>query len=417
MFGYNCPNVRNESIGVYTNNPLVWFYRGVSQPQLQFAQEQLIDEIAETVGMNPLDYRLKHHLVDQNVEPIERAAETIEWRGRWTGPGTDTGIKKRGLGMCMSFYGPQGPDYIPSSEQASVRIQYDGSVILNTTYNNIGSGGPTCFQQMCAEELGIPFEGVIHEWGDSVYGPPCAGSWGSHETRALGRAVVEASLDAKRQLLQGAAEQLGVTVEELEINWEEAKVYVKTTPDTNLSFTSIVPSAWGYLHGELIGTGNANLTPEELETPTPTDLSTVQTEVEVDTETGQVEVLSMVIGFNIGKAINPLTLHNQLIGGCMQALRHGLTEREILDESTGKMLNPNFLEYKTTTMEDVPAFTNAIWNEHADPVGPYGAKGVGEAPLAFTDAAIANAIYNAIGVRFYELPVTPDKVLAALGKV
>ncbi|MCH8186952.1 MAG: molybdopterin-dependent oxidoreductase, partial [Chloroflexi bacterium] len=427
---YRCPNVRYDGYLTYTNQPPAGSYRALGAPQGHFALEVLMDRIAESLGMDPLDFRLKNHVGVEgqpgervtprdeiiDTQPVEggvpfssnglrecliRGAEAIGWRNRQPGFAGQSGPVKRGLGMSMFLYrgGPGG------RSTARVRLASDGRFELEAGLMDVGEGSLTVITQMTAETLGVPYELVRTTFGDTETTPPAPITAGSTATFSTGLAAREAASRLRARVLELASAQLATGPDELDIR--EGAVVVASDPSRRVALADIAGRA----------------PPEELvfeATVSPGSKDYVVNsfgahfaEVEVDTETGAVRVLRYVAAHDSGRIINPRLAVNQVEGGVSQMLGFTLTEEMLTDARNGSTLNASFLEHKSPTILDYPEI-EVIFADVEDPVGPFGAKALGEPPSIGVAPAVVNAIYNATGIEMRDLPATPDRVLEAL---
>jgi len=333
-------------------------------------------------------------------------------------------MKKRGIGMACLVHANSCRYYYDSESSAcDVKVHDDGSVTVISGVVEIGQGGETIMAQIVAEELGIAYEDVkvITSLGtDST--PEDLGAYASRSAFISGRAAQAAARDAKQKLFQVAAKMLEAGPEDLES--KDRKIYVKGSPDRSVAFKDAVlahlynPKYTGHT---LFLMGQASVDVEGSEVPTRetgygnsfmgTIYAAHVAEIEVDTETGEIQVLKHSSAVDIGRAINPLACESQIRGAVTQGLGYTLLEDIIWEE--GKTLNPNFLDYRIPTIFDALE-VETVMVEVGNPQGPFGAKGVGEPAMVPVPAVINNALYNAIGIRFHELPITPEKVLNAL---
>ncbi|MCL5959883.1 MAG: molybdopterin-dependent oxidoreductase [Chloroflexi bacterium] len=417
---YKVPNVNIVSRCVYTNKTVAGAFRGYGNPQVSFARESLLDVAAEKLGMDPVEFRLKNlvsrgdSIVTGQVlhsvgirDCLTKATE----RAGWGKPPTKA---DRAIGFaCLEHTA----GILASA--AFLKINEDGTVLVLTGAIEIGGGQQTILAQIAAEELGVPLEHIGMVMGDT---DATAYDWAtvaSRTTYNVGNAVKIAATDAKKQLLEMAAERLEARVEDLEI--VDAIISVKGAPDRGVSVREVSFDAHYHKGGPILGRGS--FYPEE-PSRDPSIMAGVATalwpthiygtqvaEVEVDRDTGQVKVVNMVAAHDVGTAINPLNIEGQIEGGLTIGLGYALSEEILFDG--GKTLNPSLIDYKLPTAADVPPIEPIIVEDY-DPTGPFGAKGVGEPGLVATAPAIANAVYRAVGVRIKDLPITPEKVLRAL---
>jgi xanthine dehydrogenase molybdenum-binding subunit len=421
---YRSPHVKFEGKLVYTNNPIASGMRGYGEPQAMWPVESQMDEIAEKLGMDPIEIRMKNHVQAGEVnlkraglsvsscgldDCIRRGAERIGWEKRQKKPGAEGGVKKRGIGMGLGMHVSGAWPVLPQRPSAVLYLNEDGTVTWVCGANDIGMGRFTIFSQIIAEELGVRLEDVNVVPASTDTAPCDRGSGATGGTYVQGRAVQLAAADLKRQLFERAARMLNADSEGLEA--KDGRIYVKGTPDRFIKIADVAAAAtsWPEPHTFI---GKASYHPPGNAPPFAANFA----EVEVDTETGDVKVLRIVSAIDVGKAINPLLMEGQIEGGLQMALGYALTEQVMVDKDTGRVLNPGFTDYKVLKASDMPPM-DVIIVEAIDPTGPFGAKGVGECPVAPTAPAIANAIYNAIGVRIRDLPITPEKILKGLREV
>jgi CO/xanthine dehydrogenase Mo-binding subunit len=410
---YRCPNLKVEGYSVYTNKPEGGFMRCVGHPMPQFAQEVHMDAIADKLGMDPVQFKLKNyaHLEDGDQdrklpftsngmeECIKKGAEAIGWRERWQKPASSSGPVKRGLGMAVHAC-RHGAMTVPAS--GMVKINADGTVNVFTGTADIGGGQKGAMAMIAAEELGIPFETVSVTSADTEATTDTGGSTGSRQTMTGGTGIRLAAADAKNQLLEIAAKELKTEKSKLEIR---NGVIYPLGSDKGISFEAVVAKA----PASIVGRGIGKL-PEGKIIHT---FAAHFAEVEIDTRSGAVKVIKLVAAHDVGRAINLLGVENQIEGGAIQGMGFGLMEDQILDKNSGICLNPNLVDYKMFTIKDIPEILPIVV-ESIDPYGPFGAKGVGEPPYSVPAPAIANAIYNAIGVRFNEIPINIRSILEGL---
>ncbi|MFQ5851758.1 MAG: xanthine dehydrogenase family protein molybdopterin-binding subunit [Candidatus Binatia bacterium] len=412
---YRIPHVKVDGYAVYTNKPVAGAFRGYGIPQGAWACEQHTDELAKRLGMDPLEFRLRNVYVDGDVsywgeelhsvglkETLLRAAEAIEWnKARSKGIG-------RGL-ACISK-----PTRTPTTSAAATLINGKGEVKVLAGTVEIGQGSNTILSQVAAEELKVPIEKVQMAPLDTDVIPFDASTTSSRSTYHMGNAVRRAAIDAREQLEEMASPMLEAKGEDLAVS--DGKVVLKDQPQMGLPIGEVVRRKLG-TNGVL--RGNGSYTYEigkdlDLETGHSDHASafymyaTQAAEVVVDEETGRVRLLRMAAAHDMGKAINPLNCVAQIEGGLAMGIGAALHEQLVIDDS-GKVCNPSFLDYHLVTSLDLPKVIPIIV-ECGEPEGPYGAKGLGEPVLAPTPAAIGNAVANALGVRIYDLPLTPERV-------
>jgi xanthine dehydrogenase molybdenum-binding subunit len=299
------------------------------------------------------------------------------------------------------------PD-IKEVSSALLKMNEDGTVNLLTGVADLGTGAQTVMAQIAAEELGLPFEDIQVISGDTDVVPFDIGAYGSRTTYVGGGATKKAAAELKSRLLNLASDRLEAAVEDLGIR--EGTVFVKGVPSSRITVKELIKGEGNVPAHTLIGQATH-------EAKVAYSFAAHFAEVEVDTETGQVAVKQVVAVHEVGRAINPIGVEGQIEGGVQQGIGHSLTEDYIIDKKTGRSLNASFVDYKMPLSMDMPKIKSIILEEVPHPTAPFGAKGVGEDPIIAIGPAIANAIYDAIGIRFRELPITPEKVLRALREV
>jgi xanthine dehydrogenase molybdenum-binding subunit len=271
-----------------------------------------------------------------------------------------------------------------------------------------GQGAMGVLAQIAAEELGLHIEDIHVITGDTDVTPFDMGSYGSRTTYVLGNAVLGAARDAKTQLLARAEKILDAPSDMLDI--KDRQIFVKEMPSKTISVAEVTRASIYDQEGEGLNISGRSSFNASNSAPA---FQAVFTEVEVDTETGEVEVLKMVMAQDVGRAINPASAEGQLEGSAAQGIGYALSEDFVIDHGTGRTLSDSYHLYKIPTTLDMPEI-EIILVEQDDPSGPFGAKGIGEAGSVGVAPAIANAIYHAVGVRIKELPITPEKIFEAL---
>jgi len=429
-------NVRFHNSGVNTNKFGSGCIRGVGDVPQALAINQAVDMLAEKLGVDPLTIWKKNHTrtgdprrtmgfpgktvsSEAYDELIDKGAEAIEWGRKWRGWGKPyevTGPKKRGVGMAAAVH-VSGIPFLPAA--STIRVNHDGTAQVSIGFTELGTGCKTTFAQICAEVLGLKFEDAYVVKDVDTDTVPYALMTGASSALHVGGSVVKlAAADAKRQILEMAhtapwsPDSLKKGVEKPEdLDIKDSFIFVKADPSRRAAIKEVVAPPFAPM---VIGRANR----QDLPFPGPTAYITLAgfADVEVDTETGKVNILKLVAGHDSGRIINPEVCENQVYGGTLQSLGYALMEEVAFDPATGKPLNPALSDYWWPTSLDTPPM-DVIFSDNIDPVGPLGAKGIGEAPAICPHAAIASAIYNAIGVRMNELPLTPDKVLEALGRI
>jgi xanthine dehydrogenase YagR molybdenum-binding subunit len=384
------PAWRHTHADVYTNAGEARPFRAPGSPQGCFSMEQLMDEMAEKLGIDPLEFRLRHDANPARQQEWRLGAERIGWARRQA-PGSGKGPLKRGLGLGASVWGTGG-----GGSHAEIKIFADGTVELRIGTQDIGTGTRTIVAAVAAEELGLPIGAVRPLIGDSDY-PYSGGSGGSTTAPSVAPAVKNTAEQAKLQLAELAAPHLGV--EPGQVRFEGSRLHGK---GQSLS--------WQEVCG-LLGTQTLSASGQWVEGLSSAGVAGCQfAEVEVDTDTGRIQVLKVVAVADCGLVLDRLTTDSQVNGGVIQGLSYALFEERLLDPVTGTMVNPEFENYKIAGALETPQIEVILFDE-----AQRGVIGIGEPPTIPTAAAIANAVYNAIGVRLRQLPMTPDRVLQALG--
>jgi len=431
---YAVPNIRYEGFLVYTNNVYGGAFRGYGNPQITYAIEIQLDKIAEALKIDPAEIRLFNANKANSVtasgckigscglgDCIETVVEESGWKDKKVKE-RKSGSKRRGIGIACMIHGGSGVKFFfgtdCNSSSAIAKINTDGSVDILTGSAELGQGSNTTLAMIAAEELGVSLEAINIINGDTDTTPPCGGAWGSRQTFMAGNAVKYAAAEAKDQILKVVSDLLEAPVEDLLI--EKGKVFVKGSPSRFVTVAEASADSWRNRGTPIVGKG-VNVDPWSVQPDMKTGYGNVSSayafaaqaaEVEVDTETGCVEVIDFWCAHDVGKAINPLGAEAQIKGGVISmGLGYALMEALVL--KNGAVQNTNFADYKIPTMLD--AFdVKTYLIEPIDKYGPFGAKGVGEPAMIPSAAAIANAIHDAVGVWINDLPITPEKVFAAL---
>jgi CO/xanthine dehydrogenase Mo-binding subunit len=419
---YRIPHLAVEGHAAYTNNTSAGSVRTPTGPQVCWAVEQHTDSLARAVGVDPYAFRMKNLVEEGDEGPtgqifdrigvkecLERAAALISWGGAPPAPG-------EGLGLACGWWLTAG---MPSS--VTLKLNDDGTVTALTGANENGSGAVQGLIQIIAEELSIPTNGVSVVYQDTDVGGWDAGSSGSQTVFSVGRALQRAAEDLRQQIREVAAAMLEVDPADLVI--DQAAVQVRGVPGRLVSLGDVAGRSSATV-GPLSGRGSVPA-PEMPEAraaggcagrasfpafAAPTFCAHAA-RVHVDDESGVVTVLEAAAAQEVGRAINPLGIEGQMEGGLVHGIGNALTERSQFDD--GRMLNAGFTDYKLITAADAPPIKTAIV-ESPDKDGPYGARGVGEPPVLAIAGAIGNAVRAATGAHVTRMPMTPDRVYAAL---
>jgi xanthine dehydrogenase molybdenum-binding subunit len=453
---YRVPHVRFSADCVYTNNPITGAVRGYGNPQSTFFVETMMDRLAEAVGLDPVDFRLRNANRPNEETPqglkitscgLKECLEAVAARADKGSPHSvvngqhsaratrhsPLATRQRGIGFASTLnVGGGARIYRSDGCGAIVKVDDFGHVSLITGSTEIGQGSETVLAQIVADVLGVKVEDINVLNSDTDVKPWDVGVHASRTTFIAGNAAHLAARDARRQIFETAAEMLGVPPDRLIAR--DGRVMVNSHQPSAASHTCTARKCRCQPSVELgkvararhFREGGAVIMGEGWYDP-PTKLVDKETykgnisatygfgsqmaEVEVDTETGKVRVLRLVCANDVGRAINPMAVEGQIEGGAQMGLGYALTEEVIVKE--GRVLNPDFLDYRLFTAADMPEIESIII-ETDDPQGPFGAKGVGEMGGTPTAAAIANAIYDAVGIRLTTLPMTPERVLKAL---
>jgi xanthine dehydrogenase YagR molybdenum-binding subunit len=410
---YRCPNVRTEQTAVYTNTGPAVAFRAPGHVEAAAALESAMDELAQALEMDPVELRLRNYAErdQQKDQPYtspeslrrcsEQSTRAFGWRD-YRKPAPD-GAKRRGIGFAAHDWGGGGhpPGY------AWVKLNPDGTADIVTGTQDIGTGTRTGLAQVAAEELGMPIEDVRMHLGDTGYGPYAPVSSGSATQATIGPAIRAAAFDAKRQLFEAAAVYLETQTDKLSMH--DGKLFVAGRPGQVGVPVGDVMSAIAPVM--ILGQGAREPNPEGKSVGT---FGAQCIEVEVDTETGDIEVLRVVASHDCGRIVNPTMVDSQIIGAVTQGLGFALIEERVVDHRLGVVLNANLEEYKVPTVADIPSIEHAAVDVPDVEANSTGAKGIGEPPLVPTAPAIANAVFDAIGVRFREFPLSRRRVLDAL---
>ena len=435
---YRCENVRLEGRCVYTNSPIAGAFRGYGCVQSYYGLDIQMDEAAEKLGIDPAELKLRNAVRTGDLAPsnhpvlghgledcIRRGIAEVGWAALRKRSRAGEGVVKNGWGIGCEMHGSSAYPGIKEQGNAIVKMNEDGSVVLMTGTAGLGTGAHTALAQIVAEELGVRFDDVSVMHGDTNVVPWDIGAFASHTTYMGGRAAQMAATEVKKQLLERAAGLLDVSAAELEVCGGVISVRhatadgdaldpatpldasgARSTP-ISISVRDAVSPRKGIPAAQFVGTATYYPTKSY-------SFAAHFVEVKLDTETGKIEVVQVVPVHEIGKVIHPVAAAGQIEGGIQQGIGHALYEDYQIDMTTGRSLNANFVDYKMPLAMDMPPIRTIILETAPDPGGPFGAKGVGEDPIVAIGPAIANAVYDAIGVRFRHYPIRPEQVLQAL---
>jgi CO/xanthine dehydrogenase Mo-binding subunit len=424
---YKIPNLRLEAVDVMTNSYKSGPYRCVSHPNGTFALETTMDKAAYAIKMDPIEFRLKNLNETGNPDTkrpfsnpgirdcITQLATAINWKNIWHAPKAKQvrpGVY-HGIGMAAHLCS-HGAGSNPSTGQ--VIINSDGSVQAVSGVTDIGSGQRTNMMMIAAEALGVPLSLVtITPYVDTENTTDSGGTNGSRMTNTGGRGMYEAGNDARNQVLEYASRKFNadfatakvdtrVTAADVDMN-SEGGVFLKSDPSKKLTLAQVVQ----FKATSIIGKSDY-LQPTNWEQ---TAWAAHAAEVEVDTVTGSVKITRYVAAHDVGKAFNPFSIRQQVEGGVVMATGAVFTEELLIDKATGLPLNPNLLDYRPLSIKDAP-LAETIIIEKPKAYGTFGGHGLGEPPMGPPAPTIVNAVYNAVGVWVTEMPLTRDKLLAAL---
>ena len=425
---YRIPHSRCLGRAVYTNKLRSGAFRGFGQPQVTFANESSIDRLADELGMDRVEIRLKNAMTEGDrwfggltvgsngvIECLEKARTASGWEGRGKLPTTPG--KRKGMGVALSSHVSA-----VLSTGAIVRMLGDGTFVLNTGAAEVGQGAETVLSQICAEGFKVPVGNVVHATPDTDGSPYTWATAASRVTHLTGRAVLGAVGQALVQIMERAAELLECDAQDCELR--DGGVVALKGANKEVPFAAISAQAHNISGGAIIGAYSLAYDGPELDPKRASatgfpfaeiggfSFAATISEVEVDEVTGKTEVTRCWTAIDLGKAINPAMVEGQIHGGYAQAMGMALAEEMIWD--AGRLANPSLMDYKAPGALDVPYDLNTIIVEHPEPMGPFGAKGAGEVGMIGAPASISGAVAEALDKQIHRLPLTPERVLAAL---
>ncbi len=415
---YTIPNVKIDGYCVYTNNPVSGAFRGLGGVQGAWAYDSQMDIIAREMGIDPVKFR-EMQIYDEGDEHITgnplhsegikecllEVAKAMNWKTR-------PRVKDRGVGVaCM-----ERAVKTPFGSTAFIKLNEDGTVDILSSTTEVGQGSDTVLCQIVAEEIGVPMSTVRKAPPNTMFTPYDTSTTSSRSTFHMGNAVRMAAGDVRTQLLGLAAPLIERDPEDLTIR--DGLIFAKDGANAVFSIAEVMkrhygPSATVLGRGQYFPKMPEGLAEYYSRAMVHWLLGACGAEVEVDRQTGEIKVLKIWGAYDVGKAINPQICEGQIEGGAATGL--GLALSEEVSMLNGQLMNPSFLGYKLPTTLDMPD-VESILVERAHKDGPFGAKGMGECTNVAVPPAIANAVYDAVGIRIRDLPMTPDKVLAALKK-
>ena len=430
---YDIPNVKADSYCVYTNNTIGGPYRGFGMSEMHTGIEQCVDELAEKIGIDKVEFRLRNVVQAGDIlatgmvmhptgikECIQKVAKAIDW-GKPSQPGAPH--RNRGKGIALMWKAPaMSPN--PGSS-ATIKLNEDGTILLGIGGQEIGQGAFTVAAQLAAASIGVPVEWVrIAKPIDTDYSPYEWQTVASRITWSMGNAILVAAKDVRKQVFEIVAEAWDEKTEDLDIvnGVVISKLSEREIPLKDFAVFGIPKDNFdGWIGGPIYGRGKfmpTYVTGLDKETGQGKRAVVHFTtgaqafEVEIDCQTGKLEVIQAAAAFDVGKAINPDLVRAQMEGGLIQGLSSALFEQMIF--KNGEMQNPNFVDYRIITSVDLPREIMTFIVEVPQDDGPYGARGVGEHPMVPTIAGIANAIHDAVGIRLPGPPFTAEKIFLAL---
>ena len=413
----------------YTNQAPCGAFRAYGNPQTNIAMEQVVDEMCCKLGLDPVEWRMKWHKgVGDDTwilgfkypscaldECLRRGAEAIGWKEKRARYANQTGPKRRGVGVSVMNHTSGAFPMLLEHTTCTVKINEDATAEVITSCSDLGTGAHTALKQIAAETLGFSLDDVHMLTGNS---DASGFDIGAHASRTLyvgGGSVKAACEDARQQFFERAARQLEANVEDLEM--KDKKIFVKGSPDKSIDVKTITSlGVYNFVDpatGKTIGIpGQIQGYASHFAPHNSPPFAACFMEVEVDIETGEVKVLEAIQAYDVGRAIHPPSCEGQNEGAMQQGIGMALMEETYYDKN-GLCLNSNFTDYKMPGPSDMPK-CKVILVEEPDPIGPYGAKSVGEGGLANPPGAVLNAIRNAIGIQITDVPATPEKILKAI---
>ena len=445
--------------GINTNLLTAGCMRGVGDCTLGASVERMCNQLAEKVDMDPVEFRIKNqikpgdelrmqhsrdnmhhdsveeylaaipeeyrdewpkpfHLSSGSTEEIlRRGAKSFRWAERWNGwgkPSSVDGPRHRAVGVGTGAH-VCGVEF-EGNASAMVRLNPDGSLKVHCSVGRQGQGSETTQAQVAAEEMGLSLSMVEVETGDTDSCPWSHGSLASNTMFRVGWATREATRDAKRQLLEIAARDMFDNSDPVDLAITDGHVHIKGSRSDSVSISEVLNMVRSDTLGQTSSITGRPTVPMPPSTTFARHFGAQFVEVEVDVDTGKIVLLDYLACQDSGTVINPQVLKNQVIGGAICGAGFAIYEHLVFDKETGAIKNANLLDYKLLRAADFPHKAEVLFGDSYDPIGPFGARGAGEAPIAASISAISQAVYNAIGV-WVDLPMTPERLIRALGKV
>jgi len=427
---YRIPNIRFKGLHVYTNKPVGGAMRGYGSLQLRFADESQMDIIANDLGLDPINFRLLNAVKEGDETASGRVITSCGFEeclkgvaraiGRVSEADTVSAGCRVGIGIAANDYVSGLRSIEPyDSSTVIIKTNRDGSVDLLSGTAEIGQGSDTMLAQVAAEELGIALENVKVYTGDTRVTPPDLGSYASRVTFVAGNAAVLAARDVKRQLFEELSSMTGISEGTFEVRGGEVRAG-NANGSYRASFAEAVQTVLDDSGQSIVGHASYDASSERVDyetgsgNPAPSYSYGVQAaKVEVDPDMGTVRVLRVIAVTDCGRVLNPICVEGQAQGSIVCGMGMALYEDRLL--KGGRTMNASFLDYMVPTALEVPEIM-LEFADTIDPEGPFGAKGVSEGFQVPIAPAIANAVYDAIGVRIKELPITPEKIINGLAE-
>jgi CO/xanthine dehydrogenase Mo-binding subunit len=423
---YRIPNLKIDSYSIYTNKPPAGAFRGFGVSQSAWAVESQMDIVAAALKIDPLEIRLRNgydegdkFVTEETLrsiglkECVGAVAKSIGWekkQGEFKGSkvqGFKGGTVKRGKGLACMIKAT----ITPSVSCAMVKLNEDASLSIYAGTVEMGQGSETVLAQIAGKELGVPLQKIQVLGVDTDVVPYDLTTSSSRSTFHMGKAVQLAAQDIMRQLKETVVKEYGIP--EDQINFADGKIRL---PETVLDYSEVMAKRFGMRGGTLVADGQVKTSVKdeygEKSTSAFWFVAAGAAEVEVDSETGKIKLLSYATAVDVGKAINPLGCRQQLAGAAITGIGQAMFEEIAYDN--GQLINPNLVDYVLPSLGDMPPVIDPISIETPDKNGPFGAKGIGESALIPVAPAIANAVFDAVGVRIKDLPIKAEKIYLAL---
>jgi CO/xanthine dehydrogenase Mo-binding subunit len=420
-------DLRSELRVVYTNNVPRGAFRGFGNPSGQWAMQQMVDMGARALGLDPREVWLKNAIEENHLSPhgariascelkacVERATDAIGWEAKRANRQPNRGL---GLAASVMVSGRRSyPDF--DGAQASITLEMDGTLQLASGEGETGPGTTTVLAQIAAEEIGARYQDVVIGQADTATTRYAYGAHGSRATYVAGNAVRQAAQRAREEILRVASELLEVSANDLEIADSVVRVRGVPGPTRTLTLAEVATRGLFRRNGQQISVVGAWDAPSDQADATEYsnesgsyNFCAQALEVDVDPSTGQFRILNATMASDAGTVIHPIACEGQNEGALAQGLGYAAIEDLVIED--GRPLNPNFSDYRVPSLADMPPFRQEFVPSY-EPTGPFGAKGIGQVGIDPVAPALANAIFDAVGVRVTSLPITPEKVLWAL---